>query len=93
MIPARELVVSSIGEALQRQPMSSGKLRFAWESAVGAAMARATEVTVDGDGILHVRANSEHWRREIARSQIVIKQRLTSLLGARTITRLSIRRR
>ena len=90
MIPVRELIVGSLGDVVRRQPMSSAKLKFAWETAVGTAIARATEVTVDADGILHVRADSEHWRREIGRSRIVIKRRLAELLGARTIKRLSI---
>ncbi len=93
MIPARELVVRSLGEALQRQPMSLAKLAFAWESAVGPAMARATEVALDADGTLRVTADTEHWRREVARSRVVIKQRLTDLLGRGIVKRLATQRK
>ncbi len=93
MIPARELIVRSLGEALQGQPMSSGKLKLAWESAVGSAIARATEVDLDPDGTLRVTADSEHWRREISRSLVVIKRRLAALLGPRTVRRISTQRR
>jgi predicted nucleic acid-binding Zn ribbon protein len=93
MIPARELIVSSLGEILRNQPMSAAKVRFAWESSVGMAIARTTDVNLDSDGTLHVTTNSEHWSHEVARSHVVIKQRLADLLGRRACKRLSIQRR
>lgn len=92
MLSAREIMVASLGEALRQQPLSDAKVRFAWASAVGAAIARATAVKLDAAGTLHVRSHSDHWRRELERSRGTIQQRLASLLGSQAISRLVFHR-
>ena len=92
MIPAREVAPRALGEALRRQPMSAAKVRFAWQSSVGTSIARVTSVVLDETGTLHVNAQSEHWRREISRSIVVIKERLAHLLGPDAVKRVSVKR-
>jgi predicted nucleic acid-binding Zn ribbon protein len=61
--------------------MSQGKLEFAWRSAVGPAIERATTVSLDDAGVLDVRTVDATWRREVRRSQDTILRRLQELLG------------
>ena len=91
MIPAQQCAPRVLGDILRRQPLSPGKIRFAWRAAVGDAMAHATSVDLDTRGTLRVSAETEHWRRETVRSAGVIKRRLAELLGRDTVTRITTR--
>ena len=94
MIPARDVAPRALGELLRGQPTSDGKVRFAWASCVGTAMARATAVRLDtASGTLHVLTDAESWRREVSRSIPIVKRRLSDLLGPGTVKRISVRRR
>ena len=90
MIPTRDLAVRAVGALLHHQPMTPAKLRFAWECAVGAGMARVTSVTLDAAGLLHVTAENGHWRREVIRSASVIMARLGGLLGTDQVKRMTV---
>jgi hypothetical protein len=70
--------------------MSTGKLRFAWRLAVGAAMDRATSVTLLDGGIAEVTAVDLAWRREVRRSQATILARLQALTGAESVTKVKV---
>jgi predicted nucleic acid-binding Zn ribbon protein len=70
--------------------MSPGKLRLAWRVAVGAAMDRATTVTLLDDGSVEVAADDVAWRREVKRSQAMILSRLQALVGRSTLTKLRV---
>lgn len=71
---------SVIADMLSRQPMSPGKLQFAWRAAVGPALARGA--TLDWrDGRVVVHMSSPEWAREIERSRAMILERLRRLLG------------
>ena len=74
---------------LERQPMSQGKLQFAWRAAVGPALARAASLDWR-DGRVIVQMSSDEWTREIRRSKPVILERLRMLLGKDAVTRLDI---
>ena len=91
MISARECVPTAVGLILRRQPLSPGKVRFAWHATVGDAMANATTVELDPDGTLRVAARTEHWRKETVRSIGVIKRRMAELLGRGTVIRVTTR--
>ena len=93
MLSTRDVAPQALGELLKRQPISHGKVQFAWLSAVGPTMARVTSVALDSAGTLHVTTESEHWRRETMRSTVVIKRRLSSLLGASVVKKLSVGRK
>ena len=66
---------------LARQPMSQGKLQFAWRAAVGPALARASSLDWR-DGRVIVQMSSAEWTREIRRSKPMILERLRLLLGS-----------
>ena len=92
MIPVQQCATRALGSLLRRQPLSVAKVRCAWEVAVGAAVARATTVRLRSNGTLDVVADTEHWRRETARSTRVISARLGDLLGPDTVKRVVITR-
>ena len=75
---------------LQSMPLSDGKVTFAWKAAVGPALQRATDVKLV-DRTLIVETTSLQWRREIARSNAVILQRLQEFLGTDAINRIVVR--
>lgn len=75
---------------LRDAPLSPGKVAFAWQAAVGAALARVTAVRLE-DGTLLVDAPSRQWAREVSRSSHVILSRLQALLGTEVVTKLHVR--
>ena len=77
-------------ELLRGEPLSDGKVTFAWNAAVGPALERVTNVKLER-GVLLVETASPHWSREIHRSSGVILKRLKSLLGDGTVTRIEVR--
>ena len=93
MLPTRDVAPRAIGEFLKRQPVSAGKVRFAWDSSVGVSVARATSVTLDRSGTLLVTAETESWRSELLRSAPLITRRMADLLGRDTVKRLNVTRR
>ena len=84
-------VPGAVAELLRSAPLSPGKVSFAWNSAVGPAVQRATRVLLDG-GTLRVEASTEAWAREISRSAPTIVRRLQSLLGPDVVKRIEVRR-
>jgi predicted nucleic acid-binding Zn ribbon protein len=75
---------------LHEMPLSSGKVAFAWSAAVGPAVARATAVKLEND-VLIVETTSTQWSSEIMRASRIILDRLTTLLGDGTVTRIEVR--
>jgi len=90
MIPIRHLTSSVLGAILGRQPLSPAKVRFAWQTSAGAALARATDVTLHPGGTLDVHAASAHWAREVERSRPVLLERMQVLLGRDAVARIIV---
>ena len=86
----RHAVPHVLAALLREAPLSPGKVDFAWKTVVGAAVARATQVTLEG-GVLLVSASSKQWAREVMRSSPVILRRLQSLLGDTVVTRIALK--
>ena len=80
MEPLHRFVPDALAAVLRKAPLSDDKVAFAWRSAVGPAVDKATAITLRG-GTLLVRARDEAWRREVERSAGVIRARLDALLG------------
>ncbi len=81
-----------VAALLERHPMSPGKLTLAWHMAVGASLARASEVAFDeGRRRLLVTVADGHWQREIERAAPTICGRLDGLLGPGTVVGLDVR--
>ena len=81
MIPVQQFMPDALAAILRKAPLTPEKVDFAWRSAVGGAVARATSVEL-ADGVLRVRAKDAAWQREIERSAAVVRARLDAILGA-----------
>jgi hypothetical protein len=84
------LASTIVADALRRQPVSRGKIEFAWRMAVGGTIFRATTIALLDDGTLRVAAASPHWRREVVRSITLIEERLKTYLGNDVVRRIVI---
>ncbi len=91
MIPVNQFLPGSLASLLRNAPLSPEKVAFAWRTAVGAAVERATDVTLDTDGTLRVVAREPSWEREILRSQPMILPRLQALLGEDVVRKIEVR--
>jgi hypothetical protein len=92
MLPVRDAMASAVAQLLRDQPVSPGKVGFAWRVAAGPAAARATEVSLDPKGVLHVYAEDPHWRKEIRHAAGVLLQRLGDLLGPGVVKKVTVGR-
>jgi hypothetical protein len=89
VIPLQAFMPGALAEALRRAPLSAEKVAFAWRTAVGAAVARASTIELRGS-VLTVQVTTEQWRHEIARSSGVIRSRMDLVLGAGIVTRIDV---
>jgi hypothetical protein len=89
MVPLQNFATGVLAEVIRRQPPSRERTSFAWQVAVGPALARATTVDLH-DGLLTVRPRDPRWTPEIRRGAGTILQRLQLLLGATTVMRIVI---
>jgi len=92
MRPIGDAVPGTVAELLRNAPLSHGKVEFAWKTAVGASLERATAVRLEGK-VLLVDATSAQWAREVMRGSALILPRLQALLGADTVTAIRVRDR
>ena len=90
MRPLTHALPGALLQLLRPAPLSDGKVAFAWNVAVGPAVARATIVKLC-DGVLIVETSSAQWAREVKRSSSVILSRLQTLLGDDAVKSISIR--
>jgi len=90
--PLASALPGALAELLRDAPLSPGKVSFAWRAAVGSALERETSVRLV-DHTLIVDAASRLWAREVTRSSPIILRRLQTLLGAETVTGISVRKR
>lgn len=89
MLPIQQFSSGVLAEIVRRQPDSRERTAFAWQLAVGPAVARSTSVEVVA-GVLRVSARDEAWGREIGRMAGAILPRMQHLLGAQTVTKLEV---
>jgi predicted nucleic acid-binding Zn ribbon protein len=90
MIPLQSFSSGVIAEIVRRQPASKERTNFAWQLAVGPALARATTVDLH-DGVLTVRALDRRWIQEIERARTVVTQKMQQILGTDQVTRIETR--
>ena len=81
MLPIQDFSTVVLAKILRRQPSSPARTAFAWQLAVGPALARSTTVAMQ-DGVLCVRASDERWGREIERASGMVLSRMQQLLGS-----------
>jgi predicted nucleic acid-binding Zn ribbon protein len=87
MIPLQSFSSGVIAEIVRRQPASKERTNFAWQLAVGQAIARATTVNLS-DGVLKVRALDRRWLQEIERARASVMQKMQHILGDDQVTRI-----
>jgi predicted nucleic acid-binding Zn ribbon protein len=80
VIPLQSFSSAVLAELVRRQPASPARTSFAWQVAVGPALARTTTVELT-DGVLHVAARDPRWLKEIGAMRQQILLRLQHLLG------------
>jgi hypothetical protein len=80
VIPLQQFMPAALAEVLRKAPLTHDKVAFAWRTAVGPAVAKATTVELS-DGVLRVRARNASWQREVERSAMLIRSRLGEVLG------------
>jgi predicted nucleic acid-binding Zn ribbon protein len=90
MIPVQSFATGVIAEIVRRQPASRDRTNFAWQLAVGQALARATTVELT-DGVLNVRAVDRRWIREIERARETVLAKMQHILGAEAVRTLRTR--
>ena len=89
MIPVHNFSTSVLAQIVRRQPPSPARTNFAWQLAVGQAVARATTVVLQ-DGILTVRAVDRRWIREIDPMRATVLEKLQQLLGTDEVRRINL---
>ena len=90
MIPLQSFSSGVIAEIVRRQPASKERTNFAWQLAVGPALARATTVELT-DGVLTVRAVDRRWIQEIDRAKVNLMLKMQNILGSDQVTRIVTR--
>lgn len=80
VLPVHQVLPGALARIIRRAPLTPEKVAFAWRTAVGAAVAQATTVTLR-NGLLRVATAHPAWQREIERSAGIIRTRLAPLLG------------
>jgi predicted nucleic acid-binding Zn ribbon protein len=91
MLPIQHFSSRVLADIIRRQPTSPARTKFAWQLAVGPALARVTAVDLDG-GVLSVRSTDKRWAAEIARARPMVLARLQQLLGPEAVQTVRIER-
>ena len=89
MEPLQNLATGVLADVIRRQPSSPERTRFAWQLAVGPALARATSVSLQA-GILSVRPRDPRWIPEVTRAADTILKRMQQFLGSAAVTRIAV---
>jgi predicted nucleic acid-binding Zn ribbon protein len=90
MILVHDFSTSVLAQIVRRQPPSQARTNFAWQLAVGQAVARATTAELK-DGVLIVRAVDRRWIAEIDPMRAAVLAKLQQLLGTEQIVRIDLR--
>lgn len=86
----QNLASGVLADIVRRQPSSPERTSFAWQLAVGPALARVTSVHLEGT-TLTVRAADSRWLKEIDRAKAVVLPKIQQLLGADAVTKIRTR--
>jgi predicted nucleic acid-binding Zn ribbon protein len=92
MLPIQHFSAGVIAGIVRRQPSSPARTSFAWQVAVGPALARVTTVSLADDGVLTVHAADKRWGNEIERAREVVVERLQNILGHDQVRSLRVER-
>ncbi len=87
MIPIQSFAPGVLVEIIRRQPASKERTSFAWQLAVGPALARVTAAELE-NGVLTVRSRDPRWLRELERARPAVLKKMQDLLGKDEVKRL-----
>jgi hypothetical protein len=91
VIPIQNFSSGVLTEIIRRQPPSKERTAFAWQMAVGPAIARTATVDFDVvNGVLQVFARDAYWAREISRAIPTIVARMQHLLGQEGVIQICV---
>lgn len=91
MRPVRDFLDEQLAALVRTQPLTPGKVAFAWRLVAGAALHRATEVRLLEDGTLEVRAAAPQWTPELRRLAPDLLRGMTAVLGRDVVRRIRVR--
>jgi hypothetical protein len=86
------LLPAIVARAVRPAPLTPEKVVFAWRLAVGAALARVTQVRLTADHAIEVHVDDARWCEEIERSGEIVLARVQAVLGAEYAQRLLVRK-
>jgi hypothetical protein len=89
LIQLQQFSSGVLAEIVRRQPPSPARTVFAWQIAVGAAVARKTNVELV-DRVLKVSVRDAHWAREVDRATPTILARMQHLLGPESVLQICV---
>jgi predicted nucleic acid-binding Zn ribbon protein len=89
MDDARSVLPTVLAGAIRQAPLTPEKVTFAWRQAGGAAIARATAVSL-ADGVLAVSCGDPQWAREVHRIRHELLRHLELWLGPGVVTRIDV---
>jgi predicted nucleic acid-binding Zn ribbon protein len=90
VLPIQDFSSGVLAGIVRRQPASRERTAFAWQLAVGPALARVTTVELKGD-VLEVRSKDLRWMKEIERARPAVLAKMQHLLGADAVRLLKTR--
>jgi len=85
MIQLHDFATGVLADLIRRQPASKERTAFAWQLAVGPALARVTAVDLV-DGVLTVSAADPRWVHEVLRARESVLRKMQHVLGADQVT-------
>lgn len=89
MVPFQNFASGVLAEVIRRQPDTRARTSFAWQVAVGPALARSTTVELR-HRVLFVRPRDARWAPELVRAADTVLRRLQHLLGPESVQRIEI---
>jgi hypothetical protein len=89
VIAVGDVMPGALAQILRAAPLTPEKVAFAWRSAVGSSIEKATTIDLR-DGVLHVVARDRAWQREVERGMVTIRARLDALLGDAVVRDVSV---
>lgn len=90
MEPLQQTAARVLGPLLHAQPLTPGKVSFAWTVAAGPLLARHGSPHWHSDGTLSVHARELAWIPALERARPVVAERLAHLLGPGVVRRIVI---
>ena len=89
MDQASRVLPSVLAAAVRQAPLTPEKVAFAWRQAGGAAIARATTVSLTAD-VLAVACHDPQWAREVHRIRHELLRQLELWLGTGVVARIEV---